>query len=259
MSCAPQEWLADFGPLTNIIRKGNGEMDIDEMSADLEQGAVNEAVNRIFAEAQKTELEDGESFRVCEDCGESFAGKGKSRYCRACAKERRRQGIMEYIERGKKRADESKIQNPDERRMDKEAATAPVETVFVKKASPFPVLEAERERKKQPIEAHFGPYKAAAPENDVCSSNFPSLSNKMEHPEHFADPTDQSAVQQEPDDETVEKAADFAEERMKRAFKADRRGALYALYNTLSDACAYMGMPVSELLDRMRRIDEALS
>lgn len=285
MNYAPQGWLADFSAMTDEIVRSNESMDIDEMDSFQDQAEVDGLVADIMYRKRKYKPRQV----VCQDCGEIFTGAGTVlKYCPKCKAQRKKIWQDEYQQRQKKRAKTREVNAQEE-----QPNTAPVETVLVNrsveahdvKADDVPDVpaddyysEADKIKKTAPIETVLVPKKEDKEmdtERAERLKTFTSLSNMTEHHEYFtgdttADllmqkttPADSSTTNDVPDiPDDAKKAFDTL--KVKRAslleeITSDRKRMLLSLYDGMADLCTASGLTFSDVLDRLRRIDEALS
>jgi uncharacterized protein YlaI len=125
-------------------------------------------------------------------------------------------------------------------------------------ADDYDTLE-EKIRKTAPIETVLVPKKEDNMDTERAErlKTFPSLSNRLEHPENFTQTTATGN-----DMEDAPKSADAARmerHKMLKALAMDKRGAIMSLYSTVCDISSAIETPVAELLDRLTRIDAALN
>lgn len=279
MNYAPQGWLADFSAMTDEIVRSNESMDIDEMDSFQDQSEDDGLVAEIMYRKRKYKPRQV----VCQDCGEIFTGAGTVlKYCPKCKAERKKIWQDEYQQRQKKRAKAREVNAQEE-----QPNTAPVETVLVNRsveahdvrADDVPDVpaddyysEADKIKKTAPIETVLVPKKEDKEmdtERAERLKTFPSLSNRLEHPEYFTGDTPESLGQTKtvPDDygttvdipdipaEQVEKMKDA----LREGFRKDRKSVILSLYSTICDICQDVEITVPEVLDRLTRIDAALS
>lgn len=275
MHYAPQGWLADFSAMTDEIVRSNESMDIDELDSFQDQSEVDGLVAEIMHRKRKYKPRQV----VCQDCGEIFTGAGSVlKYCPKCKAQRKKIWQDEYQQRHGKRAKAKEVAMQEKPRN-----TAPVETVLVNrcveahdvKADDVPVVpseeglyysEADKIKKTAPIETVLVPKKEDNMDAERAERlmTFPSLSNMTEHPEYFTQPTattytpaDNGTTGDMPDipAEQVEKMKDA----LREGFRKDRKSVILSLYSTICDICRDVEITVPEVLDRLTRIDEALS
>lgn len=243
-------------------------MDIDEMDSFQDQQEEDGLVADIMHRKRKYKPRQV----VCQDCGETFTGAGTVlKYCPKCKAERKKIWQDEYQQRHKKRAKTREVNAQEEPRN-----TAPVETVLVNrsveahdvKADDVPDVPADdyyskanRIKKTAPIETVLVPKKEDKEmdtERAERLKTFPNLSNMIEHPENFTQPAED--MEDIPDD--AKKAFDTIKEKhhsLLEEITSDRKRMLLSLYDDMADLCAASGLTFSDVLDRLRKIDEALS
>lgn len=258
MNYAPQGWLADFSAMTDEIVRSNESMDIDEMDSFQDQSEVDGLVAEIMHRKRKYKPRQV----VCQDCGEIFTGAGTVlKYCPKCKAERKQIWQDEYQQRQKKRAKAREVNAQEE-----QPNTAPVETVLVNrsveahdvKADDVPDVpaddyysEANKIKKTAPIETVLVPKKEDKEmdtERAERLKTFPSMSKRLEHPEYFTGDALEDL------DQTMTVPADIP-----TTCAPDRKRRLMDLYGTLNAYCESFGVAASDVLDRLRKIDEALS
>ena len=263
MNYEPQPWLADWTAATAIIKEAN-EMDIDALSSDMDQSEVDEAVDSIM----KKKYRYKKKTFTCEDCGAIFElYSNKAKYCPKCKAERKKLWQEEYIQRGKRRAD-TRLLNAQAETEDKRN-TAPVETVLVgsveasdMKATDVPSVPTDvyysaddKIKKTSPIETHFGPYKKEDERMDTKREEllkaFPSMSNRILNPDNFTGTDTGNGANIQP--------LTLAYTPGKETPSPMNKAAFLKLYTTISDAADEAGIPVKDVLDRLTRIDAALS
>ena len=228
-------------------------MDIDEMDSFQDQQEVDGLVAEIMHRKRKYKPRTV----TCQDCGETFVGAGAAlKYCPKCKAQRKKIWQDEYQQRQKKRAKAREVNAQEE-----QPNTAPVETVLVNrsveahdvKVDDVPDVpaddyysEADKIRKTAPIETVLVPKKEDNMDTtrEERLKTFPSLRNMTEHPEYFTQPT---ATKMAPADDGT------------ALEKPDRKRRLMDLYGTLNAYCESFGVAASDVLDRLCKIDEALS
>lgn len=226
MNYAPQPWLADWSALTNEIVKANEEGE-DDMRGSYERK---------------------ERTVICQRCGAEFTAKSeKAKWCPPC-------NTRVHIERS------NRI------RAARKAAAAvtsiePVGRTNAMSAADVPDVPADdyysiedKIKKTAPIETHFGPYKPTEEKGDTTMDmrKFPSLSNMKEHPEYFTGDDMVKPTGTAPSDT-------FTHVGISTASAPDRKRRLMDLYGNLNAYCESFGVAASDVLDRLRKIDEALS
>lgn len=283
MNYVPQGWLADFSAMTDEIVRSNESMDIDEMDSFQDQAEVDGLVAEIMHRKRKYKPRKV----VCQDCGEIFTGAGAVlKYCPKCKAERKKIWQDEYQQRHKKRAKTKEVNAQEE-----QPNTAPVETVLVNrsveahdvKADDVPDVpaddyysKADKIKKPAPIETVLVPKKEDNMDTERAErlKTLPSMSNRLEHPEYFTGDTTADLLMQKatPDSSTTNDVPDIPDDakksfdtlKVKRAslleeITSDRKRMLLSIYDGMADLCTASGLTFSDVLDRLRRIDEALS
>lgn len=181
---------------------------------------------------------------ICSNCGKEFSAfSKKARYCQDCKKIIHRQGQKRYKANMRmSAADVPDVPADDyDTLAEKIRKTAPIETVLVPKKEDN--MDTTREERLK---------------------TFPSLSNMIEHPENFTQPT---ATEMEPaDNGTTQDIPDVTADqvvKMTEALREDlrknKRDVLLCLYSTICEICKDVEITVPEVLDRLTRIDAALS
>ena len=204
---------------------------------------------------------------ICQRCGTEFTTKhNRSKWCPDCAR------IVHYEQsnrcrrshkaaaavtsvdlagrtHGMSAADVPDVPADDYySKADKIKKTAPIETVLVPKKEDN--MDTTREERLK---------------------TFHSMSNRLEHPEYFTgddmvkptvtapsySPADNGTTVVMPDipAEQVEKMKDA----LREGFRKDRKSVILSLYSTICDICRDVDITVPEVLDRLTRIDAALS
>lgn len=259
MYYAPQEWLADWSKLTGVLTKKGCVNQVDE--------TVNSTAtydmhyyDRPFYDYPDdgSDLPEGLSWRECIDCSKRFVGKGSMKLCRQC----RRRRILNGMKHTSSPHDVRASDVPDvpsenwTSESDKVKKTAPIETCLVKKKED--TMDTTREE---------------------MLKTFPSGSNRLENPEAFMETKKQDlnelrdsmrhlsdgtvTIQKDPESEppadSYEKIHDAMLQDLQNAFRKDKRGVLLSLYSTICDISRAADIPTSDMLDRLTRIDAALS
>lgn len=189
---------------------------------------------------------------ICSNCGKEFSAFTKNaRYCPECKKIIHRQEQARY--------------KANMRMRESDVPEVP--------ADDYDTL-AEKIKKTAPIETCLVQHKEDNMDNDRAErlKAFPSMSNRLEHPEYFTGDTPESLGQTKtvPDDNgtTVDISPDEKEafDTLKKAhgslleeITSDKKRMLLALYDGMSDMCMASGMTFAEMLDRMSRLHAALS
>lgn len=205
---------------------------------------------------------------ICQRCGAEFTAKSeKAKWCPPCNTRvhiersnriraaRKAAAAVTSVDLAGRTHDMSAADVPDVPTddyysiEDKIKKTAPIETVLVPKKEDKEMDTERAERLK----------------------SFPSMSNRLEHPEYFTgddmvkptvtapsySPADNGTTVDMPDipAEQVEKMKDA----LREGFRKDRKSVILSLYSTICDICRDVEITVPEVLDRLTRIDEALS
>ena len=260
MYYTPQEWLADWSALTESLVEGERQM-----KAFIREEYVDE--NEEIA------LLDGEYDRNCRLCGRRFiTGKRQAFLCPDCRRRRNHEGGVNgghgaQAAWRKKHgigfpADASPDDVPDVPADDYDSAeeklkkTAPIETCLVKKKED--TMDTTREE---------------------MLKTFPSGSNRLENPEAFMEAkknelnelrnsmshlsdgavTIQKDPEPDPQQDSFEKIHDAMLQDLQIAFRKDKKGVILSLYSTICDISRTADIPTSDMLDRLTRIDAALS
>lgn len=274
----PQGWLADWSAMTDEIVRSNESMDIDEMDSFQDQSEVDGLVADIMHRKRKYKPRQV----TCQDCGETFVGAGAAlKYCPKCKAQRKKIWQDEYRQRHGKRAKAKEVAFQEEPRN-----TAPVETVLVNrsveahdvKADDVPDVpaddyysEADKIKKTAPIETCLVQHKEDNMDTERAErlKTFPSLSNMTEHPEYFTGDTPESLGQtttvpadngttQDIPDVTADQVVKMTEA-LREGLRKNKRDVLLSLYSTICEICKDVEITVPEVLDRLTRIDAALS
>lgn len=186
---------------------------------------------------------------TCSSCGKEFmAYSRKAQYCPECKKIIHRQEQARY--KAKMRmsaADVPDVPADDyDTLAEKIKKTAPIETCLVQhKEDNMDTERAERLK------------------------TFPSLSNMTEHPEYFTGDTPESLGQTttvpayngttvDMPDVTADQVVKMTEA-LREGLRKNKRDVLLSLYSTICEICKDVEITVPEVLDRLTRIDEALS
>lgn len=256
-------------------------MDIDEMDSFQDQAEVDGLVAEIMHIKRKYKPRKV----VCQDCGEIFTGAGAVlKYCPKCKAQRKKIWQDEYQQRQKKRAKTREVNAQEEPRN-----TAPVETVLVNrsveahdvKADDVPEVPADdyyskanKIKKTAPIETCLVQHKEDNMDTERAErlKAFHSMSNRLEHPEYFTGDTPESlgqtktvpddygtAVDISPDEKEAFDTLKVKHASLLEEITSDRKRMLLSLYDGMADLCAASGLTFSDVLDRLRMIDEALS